>query len=395
MQLQKEKQMKIQEVEVKKIKDNPYQMRESIDKEPLKILINSIRDRGLFNPITVLKQGEEFIIVNGHRRFEAFKKMRRKTIPAIVKDRNLNNELMIDLVHENLVREDLNPAEKAISIKLLISQIKTTHDDLDRMLALIGKLKNYQRRGYFPESGKDVTKGFDENDIFKLDKILKSLAISENNATSYLSILKLPKYIQRCLIFSKRGMDRRGKILLKQAEQLVRIKDSKYQDYLFKKCLDGITAKSLQALADQYLKKIERGEWKGYESARNKTRFKDDIERLELVGEETRKLSQKISSFRVDTLIKLDETLEKEEFNAHMVDLKREIDLLSTRINQKLEAKGFKQVSEKIDQFEVKVNYSSTKNFYRMGFPIKIARQLNLSETKTEFLKIKIIEKKE
>lgn len=394
MQLQKEKQMKIQEVEVKKIQDNPYQMRESIDKDSLKDLISSILQRGLLSPIQLLKDGENYIIICGHRRVEAFRSLKKKTIPAIVKERQQNNELIVDLVHENLIREDLNPMEKAISIKLLISQIKTTNDDLDRMLSLIGKLKNYNRRGHFPENKSEHTKGFDEYDIFRLDKILKSLGISENNAVTYLSILKLPKSIQRCLIFSRRGMDRSGKILLKQAEQLVRIQDPEYREHLFQKALDGATINSLRARADVHLKKIERGEWNGIQK-KYTTRFKDDLKRVEFVSDEARKLTRKLESFKMDTLIKLDETLEKEEFIAHMTGLKRYLELLNGQIDEKLEDRGFKPVKKEIDTFEIKVNYSKTKSFYRSGVPVKVARQLNLSEDQTEFLKVKVIERKQ
>jgi len=54
---------------------------------------------------------------------------------------------MIDLVHENLVREDLTPIEKGLSIKLLLSQIKGTKNDVDRMCYIIQCLKNYENRG--------------------------------------------------------------------------------------------------------------------------------------------------------------------------------------------------------------------------------------------------------
>jgi ParB-like chromosome segregation protein Spo0J len=45
-----------QEIPIEKIVENPYQMRESSDKEAIKILAKSIRERGLYNPITVLKR---------------------------------------------------------------------------------------------------------------------------------------------------------------------------------------------------------------------------------------------------------------------------------------------------------------------------------------------------
>ncbi len=385
--------MEIKEVEIKKIVNNPYQTREFIEEEPLKVLITSIRERGLINPITVLKEKENFVIVSGHRRFEAFKKMRKKTIPAIVKKRNINNDLLVDLVHENLIREDLNPVEKAKSIKLLLSQIKSTRNDLSRMKTLINLLKNYKKRGYIPEHKRKQTEGFEDNDIFRLDKILKSLGISENTVITYLVVLELPIHVRKCLRLNKRSISNEGKITVKQAEQLVRVKDPRYQEYLFGRAMEGATVKAIQANANLYIQKTERGEWKDFVKPKHNSlgKFKDDLKKLENLSEEARKLSARISSFRVDTLIKIDETLEKEEFISSSLDLKRQLELLLNRINEKLIDKGHKPVKEKIESFEIVVSLAGGKKHFRYTLPMKIAKKLGLSKDKKEFLKLKII----
>ena len=389
--------MKIQEIELKLIQDNPYQTREQIEYEPLKILTKSIRERGLINPITLLKNKEGYFIVNGHRRFSAYKKLVRVNkkylkIPAIVKKRNLNNELMIDLVHENLIREDLNPYEKAQSIKLLIGQIKTTRGDIDRMMSLVGKLKNYNRRGHWANNRDDLTKGFKENDIFELQEILKSIGISENNAVSYLTILKLPQHMKQKLIFSKRGINREGKLLIKHAEQLARINDPKYQQNLFIKCIEGkMVCRTLQATVDTHLKKVERGEWNGIKQSNLSHKFKDDLERLEELKKEMNKLSQKTASFKVDTLIKLDTTLEKEEFESSMIGLRKEMDLVANLINEKLIDKGMKPIKQYVDEFEVRIKFQKHRAHFRTNIPMSICKKLNLSENKPEFLKFKIV----
>lgn len=386
--------MEIKEIPISKIKENPYQTRESIEEDPLKVLIKSIRERGLMSPISVMKEGDEFIIICGHRRLKAFKRLKKKTIPAIVKSRNKNNELKVDLVHENLIREDLNPVEKALSIRLLISEIKTTRDDIGRMCSLIGKLKNYKRRGTNPKSKTDSTKGFDENDIFRLDKILKSLGMSENNTIAYLTVLKIPKHMRRHLVFNKRNLDKTGKILMKHVEQLARIQDLEFQEHLFKRCLEGCTVKILQARVNQYVDKREKGEWKGFKKTKYTSSLRTDSDRLELITEDAKAMSKKLRSFRVDTLLRLEETMEADDFKSTMTDLNKEIDLLYNRINEKLEDKGFEPVSPSVEEFEVKVAFTKARKYYRMGFPMKAAKKLNLSKDKTEYLKIKIVEKR-
>ena len=220
--------MKIEEIEISKIKENPYQTREEIKVEPLKVLAKSIRERGFFNPISVLKSNGDYIIINGHRKLGAFKLLKKKTIPSIIKLRKDGNELIVDLIHENLIREDLTPIEKGLSIKLLFSQIESTKNDVERMKTLINSLKNYQRRGYTPKFTREKTEGFKENDIFALDKILKSIGISPNNATTYLNLLKLPREIRIAVNLRKKGNIIDGKISVRKAEQLARIDDKEY-----------------------------------------------------------------------------------------------------------------------------------------------------------------------
>lgn len=388
--------MKIENINIKLIQDNPYQTRGEIEKDSLKLLIKSIRERGLINPITLLKNENGYFIVNGHRRFNAYKSLRKfdkkyLKIPAIVKQRNLNNELMIDLVHENLIREDLNPVEKGMSIKLLFSQIKETNNDVASIKTLIGLLKNYNRRGYFPESRKESTKNYSLDHVFEADKILKSIGISENNAITYLSILMLPSHMRRKLIFNKRGIIKDGKILVKQAEQLVRIKDPKYQEHLFQKALDGQQVKSMQAAVDSHLKKVERGEWSGVAQSNLMHKFKDDLERLEIISKDVKKCSQKISSFRVDTLIKLETTLEAEEFDSNIRGLGKELELLLNRINEKIIEKGMDPLDRKIEDFEVRCKMSKTKSMFRVNIPMNIVKKLNFSKEEPEFLKLRIV----
>jgi hypothetical protein len=386
--------MRIEEIDVTKIKDNPYQPRITIEKEPLRALTQSILQRGLINPISVLKDGENFIIISGHRRLRAFKNLKYKTIPCIVKDRQNNNELIIDLVHENLVREDLTPIEKGLSIKLLFSQIKGTKDDVDRICYIIQCLKNYENRGRQREFKQRIITGFEENDIFVAKKILREINITENSAVLYLQILKLPAYIQKELSFKKRGFNKDGKIAIAQAEQLVRVDDSTYQKYLFERALKGTNAKRLQALINEYKKKLEYGEWTGYAKKimTGMSKIKNQAEKIDEISDISKKLSAKLRSFSIDTLIQLEETLEKEEFIISATELKREIILLRDRLDEKLAKKGIYAVRKNIKPFEILVRpQSKGRNDMRFTFPMDIIRELNLPIGTKSKVKLQVI----
>ena len=385
--------MQIQEIEVSKIRDNPYQTRKEIAKEPLKVLVRSIIKRGLINPITILKQDDFYYIVNGHRRFEAIKSLKFKTIPCIVKLRNKNNELMFDLVHENLVRVDLNPIEKGESIKLLFSQIKNTNNDIDRMLSLINAVKNYNKRGVFPKYSKERTKGLTIDDGIMVQDILKSIGVSENNAYMYLTLLKLPRYIQNKVCYKRQSGEFKEGLSVKIAEQLTRVKDSTYQKYIFERAVNNsIKGRQVQALADDFVRKVEEGKWEGFvknNSSSHKT--KDDLKLLKELSEECASVSRKVVSFRTNSFLKLDFTLEKNLFVSYMKGLKKEIDLLRNNINEKLADRGFRKINKDFEfQIKIKKGRVSSKYERRFVFPTEITKELSLSK-KTNVLTIKVV----
>ena len=88
---------------------------ESIDE-----LSQSIKKHGLLQPIIVRPINRGFEIVAGHRRFQACKLLRWKTIPAMVKDVSDKDAFEIQLV-ENIQRKTLDPIEEAQAFKLYVS----------------------------------------------------------------------------------------------------------------------------------------------------------------------------------------------------------------------------------------------------------------------------------
>lgn len=82
------------------------------DDDDLAELMEDIRHRGLLQPIGVFQEGEHYIIRFGNRRLECFKKLGYKSIPAIVSDKELDEDsFLADNVAENLHRKDLTPIE--------------------------------------------------------------------------------------------------------------------------------------------------------------------------------------------------------------------------------------------------------------------------------------------
>jgi ParB family chromosome partitioning protein len=121
---------KLTEIEIGKIKPNPYQPRQTFNEEKLAELVQSIQEQGIIQPIVVRKAGEEFELVAGERRFRAAQKLGQTKILAIILEK-LPKERMLELsLIENIQREDLNPIDQAKGYKRLIEECGLSQKDL-------------------------------------------------------------------------------------------------------------------------------------------------------------------------------------------------------------------------------------------------------------------------
>lgn len=91
------------------------QVRYKIDTESkdFQMLYESIKSEGILNPVVVIKKGDNYLLVAGHRRYEVAKMLNLDLIPArIIEDKDKNQILKIQLI-ENLHRERLSPIDLA------------------------------------------------------------------------------------------------------------------------------------------------------------------------------------------------------------------------------------------------------------------------------------------
>src|SRR5690606_30890376 len=135
----------IVEVELNKIKTNPYQPRTNFDKNALEDLVKSIAVLGVIQPITVRKIENGYELISGERRFRASQIVGLETIPAYVRLANDQEMLEMALV-ENIQRQDLDAIEIALSYQRLLDEINLTHEQLSHR---VGKdrtsISNYLR----------------------------------------------------------------------------------------------------------------------------------------------------------------------------------------------------------------------------------------------------------
>lgn len=123
----------VREIDVARIKPNPSQPRVQFDEEALEELADSIRERGVLQPILLRPNGEDYLIVAGERRWRAAQRARLHSIPAIVREVDDSTTAELALI-ENIQRQDLNPLEEAEGYRQLIQRHGHTQDDVGRFV---------------------------------------------------------------------------------------------------------------------------------------------------------------------------------------------------------------------------------------------------------------------
>jgi len=104
--------VEIKMIPVDKIRPNPFQPRETFDKEKLEELAESIKESGLLQPILVRKDGDTYEIIAGERRWRAAVLAGLKEIPAIIKEPRPDDIEAMELsLIENWHRQNLNSVE--------------------------------------------------------------------------------------------------------------------------------------------------------------------------------------------------------------------------------------------------------------------------------------------
>jgi len=146
----------MQYISLDDILPNVNQPRQTFYDASLEELAQSIKERGVLEPVVVRPKDGKYEIVMGERRYRASKLAGLKEIPAIVREMS-DEDATADALLENLQREDLNPIDRARAIEKLLS-------------------------------------------FMTWAKCAKTLGISESTLRRYLDLLELPNAVQQALI---------------------------------------------------------------------------------------------------------------------------------------------------------------------------------------------------
>ena len=122
----------LREIPLELIAPNPRQPRREFDEPALLALADSLRERGVLQPVLLRPvAGGTYELIAGERRWRAAQIAGFERVPALVRPHDDAESLELALI-ENMAREDLNPVEEARACALLVEELGLTREDVGR-----------------------------------------------------------------------------------------------------------------------------------------------------------------------------------------------------------------------------------------------------------------------
>jgi len=112
---------------------NPDQPRKHFDEAALAGLAETVRERGILQPLLVRKVGSHYELIAGERRLRAAKMAGLQEVPVMIRESLEDDGLELAMI-ENLQREDLNPIEEARGYKEMLQRLQLTQEELAQRL---------------------------------------------------------------------------------------------------------------------------------------------------------------------------------------------------------------------------------------------------------------------
>ncbi len=176
---------------IEEIVPNRSQPRKHFDEAKLQELTESIKEKGILEPLIVRRTDQGYELIVGERRWRAAQKVGLKEVPVLVMEAEGREAFEISLI-ENLQREDLNPIESAEAFKRLIEEFNLSQEDLSKRI------------------GKDRATIANTLRLLKLplevrDQLLQN-RITSGHARAILSLENKERQKELCTLIIKKGL---------------------------------------------------------------------------------------------------------------------------------------------------------------------------------------------
>ena len=118
-------------VGIEEIRPNPFQPRKKVKEAAIEELAESIREKGIIQPLLVRKVDDGYELIAGERRWRAAQKAGLTEIPVLVREAEPNSQLELALI-ENIQRQNLNAMEEAEAYQRLIHDFNISQEEVAR-----------------------------------------------------------------------------------------------------------------------------------------------------------------------------------------------------------------------------------------------------------------------
>jgi ParB family chromosome partitioning protein len=217
-------------VKLTKIEPNREQPRKNFNEDALQELADSIKEKGVLQPLLVQDRKDHYEIIAGERRWRAAKLAGLKEIPVIIKNYSEQEIVEISLI-ENIQREELNPIEEAMAYKRLLEEFHMKQDEVaDRVSKSRSAVTNSVR-------------------LLKLCKEVREMLVDEQLTTGHARALLAIEDPVRQYEVAQQIFDQ--KLSVRDVEKLVKNLDKPQK----KKKLDDETLKLIYQNMEEKLKK--------------------------------------------------------------------------------------------------------------------------------------------
>jgi len=258
------------EIDIGVVKPNPYQAREDFTPEHMEKLKNSIKEKGIVQPIAVRKIDGGYELIAGGRRLRAAKEVGIKKIPAYVLSVHKKEDLLELSIIENIQRENLNPIELGKGYRRLMEECNLTQED-----------------------------------------IAKKVSVDRTTIANLLRLLNLPDEVKECL--------KKGEITIGHARTLLSLRDPQKQINCLKKIIENqMSVRELESIV--YKKAESKREKKETELPSKElwviefeNKIRDVIGTKVSISEKNEKGYIKIEFYSIDELERIVELLGSKE----------------------------------------------------------------------------------
>jgi len=216
------------EIELSRIRPNPYQPRMEMDRDSLEDLKRSIMENGILQPLIVQREGDGFVLIAGERRFQAAREAQMKSVPALVMHVSGPREMLELSLVENIQREDLNAIDQAQAYKRLMEEFSLTQEEVARK---VGKdrstVANILRLIQLPVSVQNELKAGKismghARALLALSRKEDQQAVCEKIIKRGLSVRRIEELVRAIVQNRDLGSDRRGP---KKAVQILALEE--------------------------------------------------------------------------------------------------------------------------------------------------------------------------